>query len=150
MQPSVLAPLHATPLAARRLLAWLIRRRRRVMTVATVMLLMAGMSFGANFWTAQTESKSSGVYAAMLAIVSHDPEVLAELGSPVEPGWFISHSTQISNAGGPAVISIPVSGPWRAGTVHAVAARAGGEWTFSTLSVTVEGNSTPIDLLRSP
>jgi hypothetical protein len=118
------------------------------MTVAALALLSAGTLFAAKFALDRAESKPSGAYAATLASVSYDPVVLAELGSPVEPGWFVSRSTQISSASSYVATSIPISGPWRSGTVHAVAARNAGAWTFSTLSVTVEGNPTPIDLLR--
>jgi hypothetical protein len=146
MQPSVLAP----PLATRRQLGWLFRNRRRVITVSYLGLFIAGTLFvAARFESARTQYESSGVYAATMAAVSHDPVVLSELGSPIELGWFVSSSIQISDASGYAALSIPISGPWRSGNVQAVATRVAGEWTFSTLSVTVEDNSTPIDLVRS-
>lgn len=91
--------------------------------------------------------RSSDVYREALARASIDSTVVAELGSPVKPGFFVSGSVQVSGPSGHADMSIPISGPKNEGTVYAVATKSAGTWTFTRLEVEVKGRPSRIPLL---
>jgi hypothetical protein len=90
--------------------------------------------------------RSSEPYQVALSAASHDPTVLAELGAPVEAGWITSGQIKVAGSTGHADLSIPISGPRGSGTISVLADKAAGKWTFSTVSVTVEGRAAAIDL----
>jgi hypothetical protein len=76
-----------------------------------------------------------------------DPRVIAALGSPVEPGFWVSGSANVDNDGGHADIKFPISGPKGKGTVEAVATRNVDKWVYTKLQVNPDGGP-PIDLLQ--
>lgn len=94
-----------------------------------------------------TAMRSSDAYQVAFGTASRHPAVIAELGAPVKAGWFTSGQVNVAGAAGHANLSIPISGPRAAGTISAVADKVAGKWTFSTLSVTVDGRPATIDLL---
>ena len=109
-----------------------------------LLILAAGFVFGI-LMVVTTALKSSDAYSVALSTASADSSVLAELGRPLEPGWFVSGSINVSGSSGHADLSIPVSGSVRSGKINAVADKAAGIWTFSVLNVVIEGRPT-IDL----
>ena len=74
----------------------------------------------------------------------------AELGTPIETGWFVSGSVSVSGPTGHADVSIPLSGPRASGTLYGVADKSAGLWTFSLLELELEGRPGRIDLRRRP
>ena len=50
---------------------------------------------------------SSDVYNQALARAAADPQVRAQLGEPIHPGWFISGQMNVSGSTGNADLSIP-------------------------------------------
>lgn len=93
--------------------------------------------------------KSSDVYQQALAKLRSNPAVVRELGEPIEAGWSVNGSINVSNDSGNADIRIPVSGPKKSGTVYVVATKRVGKWDFSALEVEVEGESKRINLLNT-
>jgi hypothetical protein len=91
--------------------------------------------------------RSSDVYRDAMARASADPAVVRELGPPVEAGFLVSGSLNVSGSSGQADIAIPLVGSVREGTLYAVASKSAGRWTFSTLEVEVEGNPSRLPLL---
>lgn len=91
--------------------------------------------------------RSSDAYKDAVAQASVHPAVLAELGPPIESGWFASGSVRVSGPSGDADLAIPLSGSLREGTLYAVGTKSAGRWTFSTLELEVEGKPTRIPLL---
>jgi hypothetical protein len=91
--------------------------------------------------------KSSDVYQQALAKTRSNPAVVRELGEPIEAGWRISGSINVSNDSGNADVRIPVSGPKKSGAVYATAIKKQGKWDFSTLEVEIEGDTKRINLL---
>jgi Cytochrome oxidase complex assembly protein 1 len=106
--------------------------------VAFVAVIVAGV-FGV--------LKSSDVYKEALSRAQANPAVTEALGTPVEAGFLLTGSINVSNGGGDADISIPISGPQGKATIHAVAVKESGTWVYSVLEVTVEGTGESIDLL---
>ena len=93
--------------------------------------------------------KSSDVYREAFERAQNSPEVQAALGTPIEDGWWMSGQINVTNDTGNANIVIPISGPKGKGSIHAVATKDGGKWTYSRLEVQVEGGQT-INLLGEP
>jgi cytochrome oxidase complex assembly protein 1 len=91
--------------------------------------------------------KSSDVYQQALTRVRSNPAVVRELGEPIEPGWLISGSINVSNDSGNADVRIPVSGPKKSGAVYATAIKKQDKWDFSALEVEIEGETKRINLL---
>src|SRR5262249_36859671 len=65
--------------------------------------------------------RSSDVYQQALAKTRSNPAVVRELGEPIETGWSLSGSINVSNDSGNADLRIPVSGPKKSGAIYAVA-----------------------------
>ncbi len=127
---------------------WLSKNLGWVVSVGCLSMILLGCLFVMSiFGVATTALKSSDAYAIAMSTAEHDPVVIAELGAPLEPGWFVSGSVNVSGGSGHADLSIPVSGSVHSGKVNAVAEKSGGAWTFSKLNVTVNGRPGALDLL---
>ena len=74
------------------------------------------------------------------------PAVRQALGEPVEAGFWVTGSIHVSNGGGQAELSLPLSGPHGTGTLELTANRQGGTWILTTLRFTGLSGP-PVDLL---
>jgi hypothetical protein len=93
--------------------------------------------------------KRSDVYKGALGRAQNDPRVIAALGTPIEPGWFVKGNVHLDTSGGNAELTFPISGPKAKATEHAIGTYDGSKWTYETLTVTPEGGA-PIDLNTPP
>jgi len=93
--------------------------------------------------------KQAEVYKQAVARAQSDPVVAQKLGSPVEPGMFLSGNINVNGPSGEAKIAIPVHGPKAKGTIYVEATKSGGKWSYSLMQVAVEGEDTRIDLLHN-
>jgi len=91
--------------------------------------------------------RSSEVYQESLARLRADPEAVEALGTPIEEGFFVGGSIEISGPAGHADFSVPVSGPAGSGTLYVTATRSAGVWEFSILQLALEGAEGRINLL---
>jgi len=96
--------------------------------------------------------KFSEPYRDAVARAQASPVLQAELGQPIQPGFFPtgSISTAVNVPGGEsghADFSIPVSGPKGTATLRVVAEKSDGAWRFTTLEAAVASRGPPIDLL---
>ncbi len=89
--------------------------------------------------------KSSEPYQQSLERTQADARVQALLGTPITSGFTTTGNIQLNNDSGQADISYTVSGPQGSGTVHVVAEKAGGAWTYSKMTFSNAGEE--IDLL---
>jgi len=106
---------------------------------AGVLALFMSVLFGA--------MRSSDVYTTAMQRARDNPQVVAALGTPIEPAWYLTGSLETSGASGNADLQIPVSGPKGEGELVIAAEKSAGQWTYSTLIVEVDGQRAPIDLL---
>jgi hypothetical protein len=83
--------------------------------------------------------KASGPYRYAVERAQNDPAVVAALGAPIEPGWFVQGNVSVSGAGGAADLAIPLRGTRTRGTVYVVAGKRAGEWRYQTVAVNVHG-----------
>ncbi len=90
--------------------------------------------------------KSSPVYERALVAAQSDPRVSQALGTPIQPGWFITGSISERGLSGDADLVIPISGPRKSGTLYASARKGNGVWQFYTLAVQVDGQDGVIPL----
>jgi Cytochrome oxidase complex assembly protein 1 len=89
--------------------------------------------------------KSSDAYKSAVARAKSNQRVVAALGTPIQEGMFVSGKTNVNGPSGEADLGIPISGPKGKATIYVVATKSAGEWTFSKLTVKVDGGET-IDL----
>jgi hypothetical protein len=93
--------------------------------------------------------KASDPYVNSLQMVQTSPQVQAELGTPITPGFMMQGNihSDLSSGGGDAEIYYPVSGPDGSATVDVKATRTAGQWTFDVVTVTIDDTGETIDLL---
>jgi len=95
--------------------------------------------------------KSSVPYTKALAQAKADPTVIAEMGTPIEAGWYVTGSVSTTGQNGYADLNIPIHGPNKSGTLHVVALKSPfvegmDDWKITKLEVKVDGRSEPIAL----
>jgi hypothetical protein len=91
----------------------------------------------------------SDVYTYALAQARSSPAVAEALGEPIEPGWYLMGTINVSGASGNADIAIPISGPSGAGTLYASARKRAGAWNYDVLEVALDAGGERINL-RTP
>lgn len=92
--------------------------------------------------------RDNDAYRLALAQARTDRTLLAVLGTPIEPGWWMTGRIGTHGDGsGEAQLQIPVHGPQGEATVYVHAIRRQGLWRFSELVAITEGSTRPIDLL---
>jgi hypothetical protein len=110
-----------------------------VVLVALFATTIVGVVFGA--------IRSSDVYQQALKEAQTNPAAVQALGTPIEPGLWVSGSISVTGLTGSADITIPVSGPKGSGTLYVVARKSAGAWEFTVLQLAVAGSAKRIDLL---
>jgi hypothetical protein len=90
--------------------------------------------------------KSSDAYKIALSRAKADQRVAEAIGTPIEDGWFVSGSTNVSGGSGKSDLTIPIHGPKGEATIYAVATKSAGQWEYSKLVVKVEKTDETIDL----
>ena len=91
--------------------------------------------------------KSSDVYQQALTRTQENTEAVEALGTPIDAGFWVSGSIEVSGPSGSADLAIPVSGPKSSGTLYVVAIKSAGLWKFTTLQLALKGSDDRIDLL---
>lgn len=94
--------------------------------------------------------KSSDAYKEAVEMASANTAVIEALGTPIKEGFFVTGNIHTGNKNGNADLSIPISGPQGKARINLVATKAGGEWTYSVLTVTIKSTGAVIDLLDLP
>ena len=82
--------------------------------------------------------RQSDVLRIALEQARKNPAVVAQLGTPINPGWLISGSMHIENDAGTANFTVPIHGPRQEATLYLDARKRTGEWTFNTLTVKLD------------
>ncbi|MCB1062148.1 MAG: hypothetical protein KDN20_04405 [Verrucomicrobiae bacterium] len=94
--------------------------------------------------------KGSEPYQESLARVQNHPAAIAAMGTPIEPGFFVTGNVNLENQAGDADISYQVSGPNGEAEISVAAERAGGKWEYRTMTATLGSSGEILDLLASP
>lgn len=90
--------------------------------------------------------KSSEPYQTGLSRARADAAVVAALGEPITPGYFVQGSIDGSAASGEASLAIPLKGSRGAATLYVEASKQAGEWHYETLVVALDEGGQRIDL----
>ncbi len=114
-----------------------------------VLLLVCGGSAFTLVYGVSALIKSSEPYRYALQRVEDHGGTAQKLGTPIEPGSFLSGSIQIYGEDGEADFLVPLSGPGGTASLRVVASKEAGQWSYAILQVTF-GNDTDerIDLLE--
>jgi hypothetical protein len=113
-------------------------------------VLVCGGCVSALFFTVVGAIRSSEPYREAVATAMASPEVKAELGEPLEVGFWTNGNIQVNTGGGRADFQIPIKGSKKSGTIYVEATRGDGDWDYSRLELEPEGGGKPIDLRPAP
>ncbi len=109
-----------------------------------VMAMIAGAIFFLFTLFMKTEPYLHGLH-----VVTRSPAIIAELGEPVKPGWFVTGNINVNAADGKANISFPIYGPKGKGTVYVKAIKDMGEWHVLHVVVEIESTHERIEVLAA-
>ena len=127
---------------------WLTRNWKWLALVAVIGGIVACIGcvvlFGATIFGAL---KSSEPYEMAIDRVQENKAAVAALGAPIDTGFLVSGSIEISGPRGNADLSIPVSGPKGSGTLYVVAVKSAGQWELVRLELEIKDSGERINLL---
>jgi len=93
--------------------------------------------------------KHTDMYKEAVNRAQNDPRVVAALGSPIEPRFWVTGSVHLDTKnGGDGDVHIPLAGSKQNGEIHAVATIENQRWKYETL--TVEPDKGPLIDLNTP
>ena len=90
--------------------------------------------------------KSSEPYTESLQRAEQDAALKAAIGQPVTPGFLMQGNINLNNDDGEADLSYSVSGPEGSASVHVVATKIDGFWTYALMNATTDDGDV-IDLI---
>jgi hypothetical protein len=126
--------------------SWLGRHWKKLLAAAFV----CGIVFVVGIFTLLMGAmRGSDVAKEAVARAQSNPLVMQRLGAPINEGWLVGGSINVSPGSGNADLSVPISGPKGKGTVYVAAQKTAGTWTYSLMQAAIEGSSDKIDLLAS-
>jgi hypothetical protein len=111
-----------------------------------VALIVGGI--GVFVWGIMQFMKSSDAYQQAMERAETHPGVIAVLGEPIEPAWYLTGSVNEGSGTGEAKLEIPLSGPIGDGTLYVQTKTIAGELRFDVLTLRVRGTDERINLLR--
>jgi hypothetical protein len=94
--------------------------------------------------------KSTDTYKTAVSRAKANPRVQELIGTPIETGWLVSGSTNVTAGSGSSELTIPIEGPRGKGNIYVVATKSAGQWEYSKMLVKVEGSGEVIDLNGRP
>jgi TonB family protein len=116
------------------------------------LLLLGVVAIGLIVMFVMGAVKSSVPYTQALAQAKTNPMLMAEMGAPIQAGWYVTGSISSSGSSSDANLSFPIYGPKKSGMLHVVATKnpfsaVSGEWRLTELEAKVNGRGEPISLL---
>ena len=128
---------------------WFSRNWKWLVPVGCLVPMMCCGVFGIGTYVAVSKViQNSGAYVGAIAEVNANPEVEAALGTPVTPGLGLSGSVKENDSSGSADFTVPITGSKGEGSMHVVAQRSNGQWSYNVIDVTVGGKR--INVLKNP
>ncbi len=113
-----------------------------VPTGCLTLLVIAGLIIGGIIYSVSSFVKNTDVYTHALEKAQKNPNVVSQIGSPIESDGIAQGNISMNNNEGEANLSIPVKGNKGSGSIRVVAYKNGKEWTYETLSFQSENEST--------
>jgi hypothetical protein len=115
------------------------------LTLAIVIMLVAGGVFALVIGS----MKSSDAYKGAVARAQESAALKEEIGTPIEPGFFVTGSINKTLLFSRADLAFSVSGPKGKARVFAVARKSSGPWEYSVLAATIQGSGRRIAIVES-
>jgi hypothetical protein len=130
---------------------WLFRNLWWMLPAAFLVAILPCGCCGGIFWFMISSLKTSEPYQMALHRVQTAPQVVEQLGAPIqESSWMptgnFSFNTNNGVASGEATFDFSVAGPKGSAHVHAEARCRDGKWQFQQLQVTPAGTGKTISL----
>jgi hypothetical protein len=91
--------------------------------------------------------KNSDVVKESLLRAQANPRVVQKLGTPIQEGWLVSGSINVSTTSGDADLAVPISGPKGKGNIYVTAHKGAGAWDYQVMVAAIEGSDQRINLL---
>jgi hypothetical protein len=91
--------------------------------------------------------KNSDAAKESLLRAQSNPLLVQKLGMPMEEGWLVSGSINVSTTSGDADLAVPISGPKAKGKIYVTAHKSAGVWSYSVMEAAIEGSDQRINLL---
>lgn len=113
-------------------------------------IIIAVLFIGTLFYGVSSALKNSTPYEEAFETASTNEQVLDALGEPVEQDGIFKGSIKIENDGGKADIKVPIKGPKGTAVLHVVGEKQHGHWSYSTMTVTLDGSGEVIYLNEEP
>jgi hypothetical protein len=140
--PNAAASPSFTPTAARK--GWFARNWKWL--VPTFLIVFFGLPL-ALIGTVFAAMKNSDVAKESLLRAQKNAALVQKLGTPIEAGWLVSGSINVSTTSGDADLAVPISGPRGQGKIYVTAHKSTGAWEYQVMLATVEGSDQRINLL---
>jgi hypothetical protein len=121
--------------------SWFRRNWKRFLSAVGVVLFVMVVAVLLSF-------RNADATALAMTTASSNPAFIDRIGQPINKGWLIKGSIQVSPGFGYAELAIPVSGPKGKGTLYALAVKRAGIWTLTFLQFGADGESSRLELLK--
>lgn len=129
--------------------SWWSRNWKWVVPVGCLgMVLLAVLAVGALVFAVTGGIKSSEVFQMGLERTRSSPAAVAALGEPIEPGWWVSGSIEVTGPSGEARLAAPVSGSTGEGKLYLEGTKTAGAWRLTLLVLETQETGERIDLLE--
>jgi hypothetical protein len=135
-------PSGATPVAPHR--GWFARNWKWL--VPAMLIIFLGLPL-AILLSAFARIRSSDAAKESLLRAQSNPLLVQELGAPIEEGWLLAGSINVSGASGDANLAVPISGPKAKGKIYVAAHKSAGVWSYSVMEAAIDGSDQKINLL---
>jgi hypothetical protein len=126
---------------------WLARRWKLLLGVLVALMVLGIAGVFGILTLIMSAIKGSDVAKEGMTRARSNPAVVQYLGTPIEEGWLVSGSINVSDGSGDANLSLPISGSKGKGTLYVIAQKSAGTWTYSLMQAAIEGSGQRIDLL---
>jgi hypothetical protein len=111
-----------------------------------ILLLLVALALGIAVIVRMSTVRHSALFQEAVSRAAGDPKVVAELGEPIQTGYYIAGKLQTRGRFGFADFDVALTGPRNDGILYVLAYKIRGEWKYRLLEVDIVGSPT-IDLL---
>ena len=96
--------------------SWLARKWKLLLGLCVGLVLLGCAAVFGIFALVMSSIKGSDVATEAMSRARSNPTVMQQLGTPIDEGWFVSGSINVSTGSGDADLALPISGPKGKGT----------------------------------
>jgi len=143
MPNSAAVSAYSTPVAQK---GWFSRNWKWLVPTFLIVFLVLPLALVGTVFGAM---KNSDVAKECLLRAQKNAVVVQGLGTPIEEGWMVSGSINITPTSGDADLAVPISGPKGKGTVYVTAQKKAGMWSYSVMEAAIDGSGQRINLLSN-